>query len=141
MATLTSKRVQGDFYAWLRDSDLAAGLSGGVYRSGMRPRGSRLEDAVVAFTTGLSDQVQSGVVTVNIFVPDRDGDQTGVMEEDGKRCEEIEVAAADWFKSIYAAATCYKLRLSQAIYTEAEPDIHQHFVVVKIAYEYYDGEE
>lgn len=141
MATLTSKRVQGDIYRLLKRSSLAASLSGQVYRQGMRPRDSRQEDAVVIFTTGLPDQVQSGVVTVNIFVPDVEGVGTGVLEEDGKRCEEIEAAAAAWVKTLTADKSCYRLSLQQTIYTEAEPETNQHFVVVKLKYRFFDGEE
>ena len=141
MATLTSKRVQGDIYRLLKRSSLAAALSGQVYRQGMRPRDSRQEDAVVIFTTGLPDQVQSGVVTVNIFVPDVEGVGTGVLEEDGKRCEEIEAAAAAWVKTLTADKRCYRFSLQQTIYTEAEPETNQHFVVVKLKYRFFDGEE
>ena len=141
MATLTSKRVQGDIYRLLKRSSLAAALSGQVYRQGMRPRDSRQEDAVVIFTSGLSEQVQSGVVTVNIFVPDVEGVGTGVLEEDGKRCEEIEAAAAAWVKTLTADKSCYRFSLQQTIYTEAEPETNQHFVVVKLKYRFFDGEE
>lgn len=141
MATLTSKRVQGDIYRLLKRSSLAASLSGQVYRQGMRPRDSRQEDAVVIFTTGLPDQVQSGVVTVNIFVPDVEGVGTGVLEEDGKRCEEIEAAAAAWVKTLTADKGCYRFSLQQTIYTEVEPETNQHFVVVKLKYRFFDGEE
>lgn len=141
MAILTSKRVQGDVYTLLRKSELAGLISGGVYRKGMRPRDSKKEDAVVIFTAGLPDQIQTGVVTVNIFVPDVDGDEAGTLEEDGERTEELEAAAADWVKTLNGQGSCYKFRLQQAIYTEAEPETHQHFVVVKLAYKFFDGEE
>ena len=141
MATLTSKRVQGDIYRLLKRSSLVVSLSGQVYRQGMRPRDSRQEDAVVIFTTGLPDQVQSGVVTVNIFVPDVEGVGTGVLEEDGKRCEEIEAVAAAWVKTLTADKSCYRFSLQQTIYTEAEPETNQHFVVVKLKYRFFDGEE
>lgn len=141
MATLTSKRVQGDIYRLLKRSSLAASLSGQVYRSGMRPRDSRQEDAVVIFTSGLSEQVQSGVVTVNIFVPDVEGTGTGVLEEDGQRCEEIERLAQEWVESLTADRSSYKFELQQTIYTEAEPNINQHFVVVKLRYQYFGDDD
>ena len=61
----TGKQIQGDVYQLLRDSTLYTMISGEVYRSGNRPRDSKKEDAEVIFTTGLTDQIQSGVVTVN----------------------------------------------------------------------------
>jgi hypothetical protein len=96
----TSKQIQGDVYRLLQDSVLSGMISGEVYRSGYRPRDSNREDAVVIFTTGLPDEVQTGVVTVNIYVPDTDLYGNGVLVEDGQRTEEIERLANDWVNSL-----------------------------------------
>lgn len=137
----TSRQIQGDIYQLLVDSTLSAMISGGVYRAGMRPRDSRLEDAEVRFTTGLAGQVQTGVVTVNIWVPDIDPWGNGVLVEDSERTEQLEAAAQEWFEAVKASETDYNFRLQQTIYTEEEPYIHQHFVVVRLAYELFDGEQ
>lgn len=137
----TSKQVQGDVYKLLRDSTLYTMISGEVYRSGMRPRDSRLEDAVVIFTAGLPTQIQTGIVTVNIFVPDIDPYDNGVLVEDSERTEEVERLAQAWADSLTAEVSNYKFKLNQTIYTEEEPDIHQHFVVVKLYYEYFGCDE
>lgn len=136
----TGKQIQGDIRRLLKDSTLYTQISGEVYRNGYRPRDSKQEDAVVTFTAGLPDQIQTGVVTVNIFVPDIDPDDNGTWVEDGRRSEELEKLAQEWADSLTAEVSCYKFKLQQTIYTEAEPDIHQHFVVVKLKYEYY-GED
>lgn len=133
----TGKQIQGDIRRLLRDSTLYTQISGEVYRNGYRPRDSRKEDAVVTFTAGQPDQIQTGVVTVNIFVPDIDPDDNGTWVEDGRRAEELEKLAQEWVDSLTAEVSCYKFALQQTIYTEAEPDIHQHFVVVKLKYEYF----
>ncbi len=137
----TSKQVQGDIYRLLKGSALCSMVSGDVYRSGYRPRDSRLEDAVVIFTTGLPDQIQTGVVTVNIYVPDIDPYQNGVLVEDGERTETIERLAQEWVDGLTTDRSCYKFRLQQTIYTEEEPDIHQHFIVVKLKYEYFGDDD
>ena len=137
----TGKQVQGDIYNFLRNSALSSMISGGVYRNGYRPPDSKLEDAVVIFTAGLPGQIQTGVVTVNIFVPDTDAFENGILVEEGQRTESIEKLAEDWVKSLNAGVSCYKFKLQQTIYTDEEQDINQHFVVVKLAYEYYDGNE
>lgn len=85
----TSKQVQGDVYRLLKDSTLYSMISGEVYRQGYRPRDSRLEDAVVIFTAGLPDQIQTGVVTVHIYCPDIDPYGNGVLVEDGQRTEDL----------------------------------------------------
>ena len=133
----TSKQVQGDVFQLLKNSPLFTMISGEVYRKGYRPRDSRKEDAVVIFTTGLPTEIQTGVVTVNIFVPDIDPYDNGVLVEDGERTEKIERLAQEWFESLTAKVSCYKFKLQQTIYTEEEADINQHFVVVKLQYKYF----
>lgn len=133
----TGKQVQGDIYRLFKGSTLYTMISGDVYRNGYRPRDSRLEDAVVIFTAGLPDQIQTGVVTVNIYVPDIDPYDNGVFVEDGQRTEELERLAQAWVDSLTAAVSCYKFKLMQTIYTEEEADINQHFIVVKLGYEYF----
>lgn len=133
----TAKQIQGDVYTLLRDSTLCSMISGGVYRNGLRPRDSRLEDAVVTFTTGMPDQIQTGVVTINIFVPDIDPYENGVMVEDTERTEEVETLAQSWVDSLTCDVSNYRFKLQQTIYTEAEPQTNEHFVVVKLRYSYY----
>lgn len=134
----TGKQIQSDVLALLKRSSLPALISGKVYRKGYRPRDSKAEDAIVIFTTGLPGQIQTGVVTINIYCPDIDPYENGVLVEDGQRCETLEKAAADWVDSLTAAVSNYKFKLQQTIYTEEEPEIQQHFVVVKLQYEYID---
>lgn len=134
----TGKQIQNDVLALLKSGSLPSLISGKVYRRGYRPRDSKLEDAIVIFTTGLPGQIETGVVTINIYVPDIDPYQNGVLVEDGQRCEQLEMVAAEWVESLTTAVSNYRFRLQQTIYTEEEPDINQHFVVVKLKYEYID---
>mgnify|MGYP006988832387 CR=1 FL=1 len=136
----TGKQIQGDIRQLLLSSDLATMITGDVYREGMRPRDSRLEDAVVIFTTGTPNQVEEGVVTINIYVPDIDPYDNGVLTEDGERTEAIEAAAQQWVDSLTASVSNYKFRLQMAIFTAEQPEISQHFVVIRLAYQYYGGE-
>ncbi len=134
---LTAKRVQTDFIALLRGSSLEAAVTGSVYRAGYRPRDSRLEDIVVTFTSGTAAQVDSGVVTLNIFVPDLE-DSDGTFVEDGARTAELEAAAQEWFDGLSrGGAGDYLVSLRQTIYTEAEPQTREHFVSVRLGYRYY----
>lgn len=137
MAARTSIQVQGDFYGMLRGSDLAKGLSGEVYRDGLRPRGSRLEDVVVVFTAGTVGEVESGVVTINVFCPDIDPFANGVTVADWGRLDEIEAAAAQWVDTLTASRSDYLIRLKETIHTAADEETHQHFVVVKLSYRYF----
>lgn len=133
----TGSEIQGDIYRWLAGSGLASMLSGSVYRQGLRPRDSDKEDAVVIFTAGLPGDIQTGIVTINIFVPDIDPYNNGVSVLDGERCEQIEKAAQQWVASLKAGKTPgYLIRLNDTIRTEEEPEIGQHFVVIKLKYKY-----
>ena len=133
----TSKQIQGDVYRLLRDSTLYSMISGEVYRNGQRARDSSKEDAVVTFTAGLPTQIQTGVVTISIFVPDIDPFDNGILIEDSNRTEEIEALAQAWFESLTADVSCYKFDLQQTITTDYAEEIKQHFVVVKLHYEYF----
>jgi hypothetical protein len=133
----TGKQVQSDVIALLNSGELPALVSGKVYRNGYRPRDSRLEDIIVTFTTGLPEQIQTGIVTVNIYVADVKG-RNGVMLEDGRRCEELEIAAVEWVDSLTASASDYRFTLQQTVYTENDADIDQQFVVIKLKYEILD---
>lgn len=133
---LTAKQVQNDIYQMLRTSTLSSMISGAVYKSGYRPRDSKLEDATVIFTAGTTGDIQRGVVTINIFVPDIDPFENGLLVEDGERTAELEKAAAEWVETLTADKSNYKFRLQQTIYTEAEAEINQHFVVVILQYDY-----
>lgn len=137
--TLTSKQVEGDIFQMLKDSTLPSGISGDVYRLGNRPRDSRKEDAVVGFVTGLADQIQSGVVVIHIYVPDIDPFGNGVLVEDGARTEEVERLAQDWVDGLTADKSCYKFSLQQTIHTSPCEDIHQHYVVIRLKYNYFDN--
>lgn len=138
----TAKQVQTDIIALLEGSILAEGVNGGVYRatpdSSYRPRDSRKEDIEVVFTTGRPDQIQTGVVTVRIWVPDIDPYANGVLVEDGARTAELEALAQRWADSLTAGRSNYRFRLQQTIWTEAEPDIAQHFVVVRLSYSFFE---
>jgi hypothetical protein len=140
----TGKQIQGDVYKMLQGSLLAEELDGGVYRNGYRPRDSRKEDAIVTFTAGLADtEVQTGVVTINIYVPDIDPYDNGVWVEDGERTEEVERLAQDWVDDLTADRSCYKFELRQTICTYEEAETREHFVCIKLGYSYFgpDAEE
>ena len=140
---LTSKKIQRDVRDLLLESDLAKAIDGGVYHAGTRPRDSRAEDAVVIFTGGVPDQIDEGVVTLNVYVPDviPYGEDNGVQVEDLQRVEEIEELARAFVRSLSARRWCNPYRIRQPRHSVAEPSINQHFVVVKLAYRYYDGVE
>lgn len=130
----TGHQIQTDIYNLLKASELVASLSGGIYRGGLRPRDSQLEDLLVIFTTADAEQVQEGVVTINIFVPDIYPFGVGVPTEDIARCEELEGMLNDQVNAMTAEVSDYLFRLRDAVHTQRDEEIHQSFVVARISF-------
>lgn len=135
----TAKEIQSDVIALFKGSDLAKSVSGKVYRNGYRPRDSKVEDIIVTFTAGLPGQIESGLVTVNIFYPDIDPYQNGVFVEDGKRGAELEALARDWVESLAGNALGYLFTPNGTIFSLEETELTppQHFVVIALNYRYH----
>ncbi|MCM1168898.1 MAG: hypothetical protein NC324_03075 [Bacteroides sp.] len=134
----TGTQIQGDIMLLLRKSPLAGIVSGDIYRNGLRPRDSRQEDIIVTYTAGIPGQIQTGVVTVNIYVPDIDPYDNGVLVCNGARCAEIEVAAQEWVESLTAKGSNYRFELQQTIMTCEDWEVNQHFVCVKLKYKLFE---
>lgn len=130
----TAKDVQLDVINLIKESALFSVINGNVYRNGYRPRDSKEEDIIVTFTTGNSGDIEEGVITINIYVPDIDPFLNGVFVENGARCDIMEQLASEWVDSLSLAKTPYNFNLKQTIYTEAEEEINQHFIVVRLDY-------
>ena len=139
MATKTGKNVQSDIIAMLKHSAIADAISGNIYRSGMRPRNSSAEDAVVTFVAGTPDQIQTGVVMVHIYVPDIDPFGDGCLVEDGQRTEALEDIANEWANNLCEYRSNYLFRLSETVKTIEFEELHQHAVLVTLKYRYYGG--
>lgn len=131
---MTGHDIQDAIYNLLKGSSLENAVSGGVYKDGYRPRDSRLEDIVVIFTQSTAAQVQDGIVTVNIFVPDVDPYNNGVLVEDGARTSAIERAALTWLEGIDRSTIPMRLEAQQPPYTMEDYTARQHFVTLRIRF-------
>lgn len=127
----TSEEVEGDIYtaveAYLKNS-----ISGYVYRRDARPtnRGDK-EDAVVSFLSGLDGQVQTGVVVVNVYVPNVDnGDHYRV--KDVPRATAVARTLLDMLKAIRISG--YDLRTERTVQTEEDNGATR--VTLRIKYKY-----
>ena len=130
----TGHQIQTDVYNLLKGSAFVAGLSGGLYRQGLRPRNSKLEDCIVIFTTADAEQVQEGVVTLNVYVPDIYPYDNGTPVEDVARCEAVEADLQSWVNAQTAGVSDYLFRLKGAVHTQRDDEIHQSFVVARITF-------
>ena len=132
---MTGQQIENDIYGLVKTGAIADAISGNVYKYGMRPRNSQLEDAVVKFVTGLDGQIQRGTVVVNIYVPDIEPFDNGILVRNIARCTEIEGLANAWVDSLADTPTNYLFELSNMVYTEEESEINQHFVTVRIRFQ------
>ena len=139
----TGTQVLTDVYSWLRGSALAELVSGGVYYAETRPRDSKLEDIVVGYLAGVPADLQTIVVNINIFVPDIDPWQNGVLTPDVARLKEIEEAAAEWSDSLTVHTTDgdYQVSLYDNIHSGEAAAIGQHYVNVQLRLRYWSNYE
>lgn len=129
----TGKQIEADLFNLIKNSRLANVIRGTVYRNGMRPVKSMMEDAIVTFVTGLEGQFQNGKVNVNIYVPDIDNGGE-VYVEDISRTTEIEIEASKVVRKELNPNSEYLFSLFQTIQTFKVDGINQHMVNVPIEF-------
>lgn len=133
----TAKEVQLDVIKLLEGSDLAIACNGSIYRNGFRPTDSEAEDIIVTHTSGIPDQHQTGIVTINIYVQDipvKDNDVTRKVEN-SSRTGTIEELAKSWMKDVLIPAKEYYFEIQQTIETVKSEERSEHFIVVTLHYE------
>lgn len=126
----TAKQIELDIYRIIKNSDLGTAINGNIYRSGMRPTGATTEDAVVKFLTGIDEQEQSGVVIVNIYVPDTM--LYGDFVEDVSRVDELEDMVNEVMSSL--EDTEYWIEKDGTPHSFPAEGVKQHFINVRLRY-------
>lgn len=92
MAIKTGSQIERDFFKMITGDDLGSTIKGKVYRDRMRPSDAETEDIVIKFLSGLDEQVQTGVVILNIYVPDIPKGKNGRKVPDLTRIDALEAA-------------------------------------------------
>lgn len=108
-------------------------ISGDLYPEDCRPLDSQLEDAVIAVADGFTEQIQTGRVRVNIYVPDMDCG-FGRKVKDKDRCTVVASLDKDILRLIKSASNQFTWKFFRTTKTFAEPDIEQHFVNVNLSF-------
>lgn len=132
----THHQIQSDLYQLVLSSSLRTLVDGGVYLTGMRPRGSVAEDIVVAYVGGVAGEVQQAVAYINIYVADIDPWGNGVLVEDAERVQHLEAAAADFAATLTCAVSDYRITLYEPIHTVEVEEMRQHCVVLPLRLDY-----
>ena len=139
----TALQALQDLYQLLKDSTLANTVSGGVYYAETRPRDSKEEDIVIGYLAGVPADLQQIVVNINVFVPDIDPWQNGVLTPDIARLAAIEEAAAEWVNTLKVGTTGgkYNVSLYDNIHSGEAMGIGQHYVNVQLRLRYWSNYE
>lgn len=127
----TAEDVEGDIYTAV-SKYLKGRIDGEAYRRGARPtnRGDK-EDAVVSFLSGLDGQVQTGVVVVNVYVPnERKGDHYSVKNV--ARSTAVARTLLNMLKETRISG--YDLRTERTVQTEEDNGATR--VTLRIKYKY-----
>lgn len=137
----TALQTLQDLYQLLNGSTLAKAVSGGVYYAETRPRDSKKEDIVIGYLAGVPADLQQIVVNINIFVPDIDPWQNGVLTPDIARLTAIEEAAAEWVNTLGVGTTGgkYNVSLYDNIHSGEAMGIGQHYVNVQLRLRYWSN--
>lgn len=127
----TEEEIERDFYSFVKNGDLGGAIKGAVYRDGMRPADAETEDLVIKFLAGLDEQVQSGVVIFNLYVPDKlRSDGSKVI--DHSRIAELQKAIRAFIDE--SEDTEYWLQTDTTPTTMTNEELEQHFIYARIKF-------
>jgi hypothetical protein len=128
----TGSQIERDFYALISASSLGKGIKGKVYRSEMRPADATSEDIIVKFLAGEDEQVQTGVVICNIYVPDVTKAK-GRKVIDHARIAELELLVLSFIENFDSSE--YLIKTDGSMQTYLNEEINQHLISVRIKFQ------
>lgn len=128
----TEQQIERDFYLMFKQSALGAAIGGNVLRADERNNDAQTEDLIVKFLSGRDSQVQSGVVIVNIYVPDITNEQ-GRKVRNKPRIAELEALLAEVIED--NASTDYDIETDGTPASQAVEGIDQHVIFARIYFE------
>lgn len=129
----TEQQIERDFYSFIKNSPLGKAVKeakGDVYRDGMRPANSTAEDLVVKFLSGIDEQVQTGVVIINLYVPDISSG--GQKVKNFARIAELEELILSFVND--NADTEYWMQTDGTPISMLNEDIDQHLIYARIKF-------
>lgn len=127
----TEIEIERDFYTLVKRSKLGSAIRGSLYRSEMRPANANSEDLIVKFLAGTDEQIQSGTVILNLYVPDIDF-QDGRKVADKERIGILQRLIVDFIAEYDSGE--YLIQSDGTPYSTLNPDIEQHLIVSRIKF-------
>ncbi len=128
----TEIEIERDFYTLIKNSKLSAALRGSLYRSEMRPANADGEDLIVKFLAGADEQIQSGTMLLNLYVPDTEI-AGGRKVADKKRIGELQRLILDFVEECDDAE--YWIKTDGTPYSTYNSDIEQHLIVTRLKFQ------
>lgn len=126
----TEQEIERDFYTMIKSSELGAAIRGGLYRDGMRPDNSVEEDLIVKLLSGDDEQVQEGVILINLYVPDISDGKRNV--KDLGRIAELQSVIRSFIHD--NESTEYDLSADGTPKSMLNEEINQNLIVARIKY-------
>lgn len=131
MAVKTEEEIERDFYKFIKDGVLGKGIRGKVYRDEMRPKNAQTEDLIIKFLAGLDEQVQSGVVIINLYVPDKTNSD-GRKVKDHERIAQLQSLINQFVET--NTSTEYLITKDGTPSTIVNEDIGQHCIYARLKF-------
>lgn len=108
-------------------------VSGGVYFKDDRPANSKLEDAVIAVSTGTAGQIMEGRAKVDIFIADIDNG-TGRLVKNRGRLEQLNGTDKVIVSLLNDADTDFVWSLSAMTAVIQSPSTKEYFYNINLAF-------
>lgn len=126
----TANDIERDFYQFVKNSELGNAIRGEVLRDGMREDNAKSEDLIVKFLAGLDEQVQTGIVLIHIYVPNKTISNRNVR--DTARIGELERLVRDFVDT--AGGVEYWLETDTTPKSIEVENINQWLVIARIKF-------
>lgn len=128
----SEQNIERDFYSLIANSELGNSVKGGIYRDGMRPANSAAEDLVLKFLSGMDNQIQTGIVIINLYVPDITYSEHEYPVKDNKRIAELEDLLLSFVNDNKNSE--YWIETDSSPVTMLDEQINQHLIYARIAF-------
>jgi HD superfamily phosphodiesterase len=128
----TEMQIERDFFSMIKSSSLAQAIKGSLYRSEMRPTDATTEDIIVKFLAGVDEQIQSGTIVINVYVPDTTS-ADGRKVEDKQRVDELQQLLIKFVEE--CDSTEYWIQQDGTPHSTVNEDIEQHLIVSRIKFQ------
>ena len=139
---MNGEKIEERLFQLVKSYKSELGINGNVYYRGLRPikenSSQYKEDAVVAFLSGSSGDVQQGSCVINVYVSDVLGARSGLYLKNKERCEHIAEVLERFASFANKNESELFFKQSEVTYTFAEEELHQHYVSLKLDFKVFN---